>query len=121
VIFPVLLLLVMNGLVFFGCVAQRTGLEIPSAARVVGGGRSIVFEAPSDGILYLVNDRKLVLSRTVRKGDRFNAEGQVLIGAREMVELIDARLYFLPEELDDNALPIERGAGIEDLDEALDR
>jgi hypothetical protein len=108
-----------------GCVSQRAGLEIPNEARVVGGGVSIVFEAPEDGILYLVDRRKLVMSRTVRTGERFVAEGRVLVGASEMVPLENARLYFKPETLPDRTLPVERGAGqspppsLRELDEAL--
>lgn len=77
---------------FRGCVAQRTGLEIPPEAYVVGGGLSIDFIAPEDGIVYLVDSRKFVMSRTIRKGQRFVVDGEFPIGRGETIVLKDARL-----------------------------
>ena len=89
-----------------GCAPQRSGLEIPPQASVVGAGIAIEFLAPEDGIIYLVDNRKTVLSRTIRRGELFVADGAVRIGREQVYTLTDARLYFEPKPLP------ERGTGL---------
>lgn len=96
-----------------GCVSQRAGLEIPAQAYVVGGGLLIEYRATEDGLLFLVDQRQLVASRTIDAGEIFRVNGSVEIGDGSTVELLESRLYFLPYRLlapPDASTP-GRGAG----------
>ncbi len=80
-----------------GCVSQRAGLEIPSRAQVVGGGRVIEYQADVDGILFLVDQRDLIASQTIGAGELYKVNGSVEVGDGTTIELLEARLYFLPD------------------------
>ncbi|MEM9753987.1 MAG: hypothetical protein AAF916_11475 [Planctomycetota bacterium] len=81
-----------------GCVSQRTGLEIPASAYVVGGGLVIEYRAMADGILFLVDQRRLVASQTIETGEVYTVNGSVEVGDGTTFDLIEARLYFLPHD-----------------------
>jgi hypothetical protein len=91
-----------------GCqTATKVNLGIPSQAQLVGGGQSIEFTAPADGTLFLVDQNRLVLSRSIRRNQTFFAPGRVEISPTAMHELVNARLYFLaaPAQTPVNSIP----------------
>ncbi len=78
------------------CVSQRMGTEVPREAAIVGGGLSMSYTAVTDGILFLVDQRNLIASQTIQKGETFELEGSVELPDGARVDLVEARLYFLP-------------------------
>ncbi|HOQ03679.1 MAG TPA: hypothetical protein PKY88_00500 [Anaerohalosphaeraceae bacterium] len=57
-----------------GCSVYRpTPKELPSCAKAVGGGLKISYEAPEDGVCYLVDQRlyRLLITETIETGSTF--------------------------------------------------
>lgn len=79
------------------CGCRTTSLK--RGANLVGGGYSIDFIAPNDGIAYLVDGTRrkspIILSRSMRRGELISWNRVVLLGGGATWELRpDSRLYF---------------------------
>jgi len=92
----VLVLAIAGACFAVGC---NKKFKAPASARLVGGGESIRFEAPSNGTLFIVDDRQLLASQTLKKGEVFEAKGQIASPAGGNRALsFETRIYFEPED-----------------------
>ena len=81
--------LVLLGILLSGCQSTATPAGVHPKAIPVGGGVDFEFEAPADGVVFIVDSRnnQLVTSRSIRMGDVYRLGDNSM----ELVRLIGLR------------------------------
>ena len=81
--------------------------DLPGEQRLVGGGLMINWQAPEDGIVYLIEKRtgKLVETRSLHEGETYAFTVETAVDAADMESLLGINiaqteflLYFEPAE-----------------------
>jgi len=85
------LVLALMAVLLTGCQNSGTPAGVHQKAIPVGGGVDFEFEAPSDGVVFIVDSRnnQLVTSRSIRAGELYRLGDNSL----ELVRLIGLREY----------------------------
>ena len=89
--YSTILFLALGLVIFTGCKSTATPQGVHPKAVPVGGGVDFEFEAPADGVVYVVDSNKnqLVTSRSIRVGEVYRLGDNSL----ELVRLIGLREY----------------------------